>query len=98
MLCISTHVLDVVGRQTLDRILVGTDGALHLGLENVFIFLTHHGQKLLVFLLQLFIRNQRMMAQPFLKLVHHHERIDRLIELRLLADQSVRNLVLNVSR
>ena len=98
VLRVGADVFDVIGGQALDRVLVGADRPLHFGLEDVFVFLAHDGQQLLVFLLQFLIGDQRMMAQPAFQFVHHHERIDRLIELGLMADQRIADLVLNVAR
>ena len=41
VLRVGSHALDIVGRQTLDGVLIGADRPLHFSLENVFILFPH---------------------------------------------------------
>jgi hypothetical protein len=42
---VGLHVVDVVGAQALERVLVGRDGALDLVLHDVLVLLLHHASR-----------------------------------------------------
>ena len=78
------------------RVLIGGDGALHLVFHHVLVFFLDHREQLAVVLQLLLARDKRVVPQPGLQFVEHHERVDA-IGVRVGHD-GVGDLVLDVAR
>src|SRR5262245_2105732 len=96
LLRVGLHVVDVVAAQALDRLLVGRDRPLDLVLDDVLVLLPDEREEVAVALARLLGRDQGVVGEPLLELVHHHEGVDAGLE--VVADERVADLVLDVAR
>ena len=70
LLCVGLDVVDVIGAELGNGVLIGNDGPLHLVLDDVLVLLLHHRQKLPVTFLLLLGVNETVVLEPGLELVH----------------------------
>src|SRR5512138_2901645 len=88
-------VVDVVRAELRDRVLVRRDRALDLVLHRVLVLALHVGEEIPEPLPLLLGADERVLPQPVLELVQHHERVHA--ALALVRDERVRDLVLDVA-